>query len=258
MRLCANLSMMFTELGFLDRFAAARSAGFEGVEFLFPYDHDAAAIRQRLDDHGLQQVLFNGPPGQWDAGERGTAGLPGRQAEFRDGIKRAIDYAGTLGNRMIHVMAGIPAADVSPVTAAAVYATNLDWAAEQATAAGLRIVIEPINGRDMPGFHLNSMAQGAAICEALGPERVGLQFDLYHCQIIEGDVTKRMAALLPLIAHMQIADVPDRHEPGTGEIGWDYVFSRIESLGYDGWIGCEYRPASDTLAGLAWRERYGV
>ena len=257
MRLCANLSMMFNEVDFLDRFEAAAQAGFKGVEFLFPYDHDAAEIRRRLDAAGLEMVLFNGPPGAWDQGERGTASLPGRQAEFRDGIKRAIDYAGVLGNRMVHVMAGIPK-DTAPVTAAAVYAANLGWAAEQASTAGIRLVIEPINHRDMPGFHLNTMAQGAAIAQAFGPERVGLQFDVYHCQITEGDVTKRMAALMPVIAHMQIADVPARNEPGTGEIGWDYVFRQIDALGYTGWVGCEYRPAGETVAGLAWRDRYVV
>ena len=257
MRFCANLSMMFNEVDFLDRFAAAAKAGFKGVEYLFPFEHDAAEIRRRLDDNGLQQVLFNAPPGDWAGGERGTASLPGRQAEFRAGIERSIEYAGALGNTMVHVMAGIPKG-VAPVTAAAVYAANLGWAADKASAAGLRLIIEPINHRDMPGFHLNTMAQGAAICEALGPDRVGLQFDIYHCQVTEGDVTKRMSAFLPVIAHMQIADVPDRHEPGTGEIGWEYIFRHIDSIGYTGWVGCEYRPAGETVAGLAWRERYGV
>ncbi len=257
MRLCANLSMMYNDVGFLDRFGAAAKAGFKGVEFLFPFDYDPAEIRRRLDDSGLQLVLFNAPPGQWDKGERGTASLPGRQSDFQDGIKRALDYAGVLGNQLLHIMAGIPIG-VPPVTAAAIYAANLSWAAEHASKAGIRLVIEPINHRDMPGFHLNTMAQGAAIAEALGPDRVGLQFDIYHCQVTEGDVTKRMAALMPVIAHMQIADVPDRHEPGTGEIGWEYVFRQIDSLGYAGWVGCEYRPAGETNAGLAWRERYGV
>jgi hydroxypyruvate isomerase len=155
-------------------------------------------------------------------------------------------------------MAGVPPAGLSPVTAAALYAANLAWAGEQALAAGKRLVIEPINHRDMPGFHLNTVEQGAAVVEAIGRDRLGLQFDIYHCQITEGDVTKRMEALLPVILHMQIADVPARHEPGTGEIGWDYVFKRIDALGYQGWVGCEYRPAGDTVAGLAWRERYGV
>ena len=258
MRLCANLSMMFNEVGFLDRFDAAAKAGFKGVEFLFPYDHDAREIRARLDGAGLQQVLFNGPPGDWAQGERGTASLPGRQAEFRDGIKRALEYASALGNKLVHVMAGIPGKDVKPVTAAAIYAANLAWAAEQAHAAGIKLVIEPINHRDMPGFHLNTMAQGAAVIEAIGADRVGLQFDAYHCQVTEGDVTKRLEAFMPVIAHIQIADVPARNEPGTGEIGWEFVFKRIDSLGYDGWVGCEYRPAGETKAGLAWRERYGV
>ncbi len=258
MRLCANLSMMFNELPFLDRFEAAARAGFKGVEFLFPYDHQAAEIRARLEAAGLEQVLFNAPPGEWNGGERGLAALPGRQAEFRDGIARALDYAGVLGNKLLHVMAGIPSPTLSPVTAAAMYAANLAWAAEQATAAGIKLVIEPINHRDMPGFHLNTMAQGAAVIEAIGRDRIGLQFDLYHCQITEGDLTERLNTFMPVIAHMQIADVPGRHEPGTGEINWSFVFSRIDALGYDGWVGCEYRPAGETVAGLDWRERYGV
>jgi hydroxypyruvate isomerase len=159
---------------------------------------------------------------------------------------------------MVHVMAGIPGPGVAQTTAATVYAANLAWAAEQARAQGIRILIEPINHRDMPGFHLNTMAQGAAVVEAIGRDRVGLQFDIYHCQVTEGDVTKRMEALMPIIAHMQIADVPARHEPGTGELGWEYIFGRIESLGYTGWVGCEYRPAGETEAGLAWRQRFSV
>ena len=258
MRLAANLSMMFNEVAFLDRFQAAADQGFKGVEFLFPYEHPAAEIRARLDGAGLQQVLFNAPPGDWAGGERGTASLPGRQREFRDGILQALDYAGTLGNSLVHVMAGIPPADLRPGVAAALYATNLAWACEQAAPRGITLVIEPINHRDMPGFFLNTMAQGAAVVEALGRDRLGLQFDIYHCQVTEGDVTKRMEALMPLIAHMQIADVPARNEPGTGEIGWGYVFSTVERLGYAGWVGCEYRPASATVPGLAWRDKYGI
>ena len=257
-RLCANLSMMFNEVPFLERFEAAAKAGFGGVEFLFPYDHPAAEIRARLDGAGLTQVLFNAPPGDWAGGERGTASLPGRQAEFREGILQALDYAGALGNTMVHVMAGIPPAGLRAGVAAALYVSNLAWAAEQAVRRGIVLVIEPINHRDMPGFHLNTMAQGAAVVEALGRDRVGLQFDVYHCQVTEGDITKRMAALMPVIAHMQIADVPLRNEPGTGEIGWAFVFSEMDRLGYDGWVGCEYRPAGDTVEGLSWRKRFGV
>jgi len=255
-RLAANLSMMFTELPFLDRFAAAAAAGFKGVEFLFPYEHPASELRTRLDDAGLTIALFNMPPGDWAAGERGTAGLPGRQAEFRDGVRRALDYAGTLGCPLLHCMAGIVPPGVVPAAAQAIYAANLDWAAGQAAAAGRRIVIEPINSHDMPGYVLSTTGQAAAIIAGLGTDRVGLQFDLYHCQITEGDLTRRMEALMPLIAHMQIADVPGRNEPGTGEINWHHVLPRMDVLGYSGWVGCEYRPAGDTLAGLSWRTSY--
>jgi len=257
-RFAANLSMMFNEVPFLDRFAAARRAGFEGVEFLFPYEHPAAEIRTRLAGEGLTQALFNMPPGNWAGGERGIASLPGRQAEFREGVNRALDYAAALDCRLVHCMAGIVPPDVSPTTAAATYAVNLAWATEQAHPAGVRVVIEPINHRDMPGYYLNTQAQGAAIVDAIGRDRLGLQFDVYHVQITEGDITKRMEQFMPVIAHMQIADVPARNEPGTGEIGWRYVFRRMDELGYQGWVGCEYRPAGDTVAGLGWRQVFGT
>jgi hydroxypyruvate isomerase len=257
-RLAANLSMMFNEVPFLDRFAAARRAGFEGVEFLFPYEFPAATLRERLTGEGLSQVLFNMPPGDWANGERGIASLPGRQSEFHESVKKALDYAAALDCRQVHCMAGIVPAGVSLTTAAAVYAANLAWAAEQAKPAGVRLVIEPINHRDMPGYFLNTQAQGAAIVEAIGRDRLGLQFDVYHVQVTEGDITKRMEQFMPVIAHMQIADVPARNEPGTGEIGWAYVFRRMDELGYQGWVGCEYRPAGDTLVGLSWRDRFDV
>jgi len=257
-RFAANLSMMFNEVPFLDRFAAARRAGFEGVEFLFPYEHPAAEIRTRLAGEGLTQALFNMPPGNWAGGERGIASLPGRQAEFREGVNRALDYAAALDCRLVHCMAGIVPPDVSPTTAAATYAVNLAWATEQAHPAGVRVVIEPINHRDMPGYYLNTQAQGAAIVDAIGRDRLGLQFDVYHVQITEGDITKRMEQFMPVIAHTQIADVPARNEPGTGEIGWRYVFRRMDELGYQGWVGCEYRPAGDTVAGLGWRQVFGT
>lgn len=254
-RFAANLSMMFNEVGFLDRFDAAASAGFRGVEFLFPYEHPAAEIRRRLDANGLTQALFNMPPGDWAKGERGLASLPGRQGEFREGVKRALEYAAALDCRLVHCMAGIVPGSVSPVTAGAVYAANLAWAAEQASAAGVKLVIEPINHRDMPGYFLNTQAQGAAVVEAIGRDRLGLQFDVYHVQVTEGDITKRMEQFMPVIAHMQIADVPARNEPGTGEIGWPFVFARMDALGYQGWVGCEYRPAGATEAGLGWLKR---
>ncbi|MGE4043697.1 MAG: 2-oxo-tetronate isomerase [Acetobacteraceae bacterium] len=255
-RFAANLSMMFNEVPFLDRFAAARKAGFEGVEFLFPYDHPAAEIRARLAGEGLTQALFNMPPGDWANGERGLASLPGRQSEFREAVKRALDYAATLDCRHVHCMAGIVPSDVAPGTAASLYAANLAWAVEQAAPAGVKLVIEPINARDMPGYFLNNQAQAAAIIEAIGHDRLGLQFDVYHVQVTEGDITKRMEKYMPVIAHIQIADVPARNEPGTGEIGWSYVFQRMDELGYQGWVGCEYRPAGETVAGLGWRQRF--
>ena len=257
-RLAANLSMMFNELPFLERFEAAAKAGFKAVEFLFPYDYKAAELAARLRDNGLTQVLFNMAPGDWAGGERGLASLPGRQAQFRDSVKQAMDYAAALDCKLVHCMAGIPPAGTSPTTAAALYAANLAWAGELALAAGVKLALEPINNRDMPGYHLNTMRQGADVVAAIGTDRAGLQFDLYHCQTTEGDITKRMEALLPVIVHMQIADVPLRNEPGTGEIGWDYVFRRIDALGYAGWLGCEYRPAGDTVAGLAWRGTFGL
>lgn len=255
-RFAANLSMMFNEVPFLDRFAAARKAGFEGVEFLFPYEYPAAEIKARLAGEGLTQALFNMPPGDWANGERGVASLPGRQSEFRESVKRALDYAAALDCSLIHCMAGIVPADVAPVTAASVYAANLAWATEQANPAGVKLVIEPINHRDMPGYFLNTQAQGAAVIEAIGHDRLGLQFDVYHVQITEGDITKRLEKYMPVIAHIQIADVPARNEPGTGEIGWSYVFRRMDDLGYQGWVGCEYRPAGETVAGLGWRQRF--
>ena len=255
-RFAANLSMMFNEVPFLDRFAAARAAGFEAVEFLFPYEHPAAEIAKRLADNGLANVLFNAPPGDWEGGERGIACLPGRREEFRDGIKRALDYAAALSCPRLHVMAGLAPAGVARDALLATYAANLDFAAEHAMQVGVKPIIEPINHRDMPGFFLHTTAQAAAVIEALGPERLGLQFDLYHCQITEGDVTRRAEALLPLIAHMQVAGTPGRHEPDTGEMRWDYVFAALDSMGYRGWIGCEYRPKAGTAEGLGWMQKW--
>ena len=257
-RFAANLSMMFNEVGFLDRFEAAAKAGFTAVEFLFPYEHPAAVLKARLATNGLQQVLFNMPPGDWAHGERGLACLPGRQAEFRAAVKQALEYAAVLECKLVHCMAGIPPAGVPATTAAAVYAANLAWAAEQAKAAGVKVILEPINHRDMPGFFLNTVEQAAEVIAAIGADKLGLQFDIYHCQVTEGDITKRMETLMPVIEHMQLADVPARNEPGTGEIAWDFVFRRIDELGFRGWIGLEYRPAGDTVAGLAWRKKYGV
>jgi hydroxypyruvate isomerase len=257
-RLCANLGFLFGEVPFLDRFDAAARAGFKGVEFASPYEYPAAELRARLKDAGLSLVLINSPAGNRAAGERGFACLPGRVDTFRDGVSQALDYAVALDCKLIHVMAGVPPADLAPDTAAALYAANLAWAGERGLSAGVKLVIEPLNPRDAPGYFLRTQEQGAAIVAALGHNRIGLQFDIYHCQTAQGDVTTRLAKLLPVVDHMQLADVPGRHEPGTGEIGWEYVFRRIDELGYSGWIGCEYAPIGDTVEGLAWRRKYDV
>ena len=257
-RLCANIGFLFPEMPFLDRFEAAARAGFTAVEFASPYEYPAADLRARLQANGLSLVLINSPAGNRAAGERGFACLPGRTDTFRDGIGQALDSAAALDCQLIHVMAGVPPTDLANDTALALYAVNLAWAAEKAKAAGVGLVIEPLNPRDAPGYLLNTQEQGAAIVAAIGRDRIALQFDVYHCQTAQGDVTSRLEKLLPFIGHMQLADVPGRHEPGTGEIGWEYVFRRIDELGYAGWIGCEYTPIGDTVAGLAWRERYRV
>ena len=255
-RFAANLSMMFNEVPFLDRFALAAKAGFKGVEFLFPYEHPAAEIAARLKDNGLQQVLFNAPAGDFGKGERGMAAIPGKQVAFRESIKLALEYATTLACPRLHIMAGLKPEGVAHDTLTAVYGANLAYAAEECAKAGVKPIIEPINHRDIPGFFLNTTDQAAAIIAAVGPEKLGMQFDLYHCQITEGDVVKRVEKHLPLIAHMQVADTPGRHEPGTGEVNWPFVFKTIDALGFRGWIGCEYRPAGETLAGLSWFAPY--
>jgi hydroxypyruvate isomerase len=257
-RIGANIGFLFPELPFLDRFAAAARAGFTGVEFASPYEYPAAELRSRLSDNGLTQVLINSPAGNRAAGERGFACLPGREGDFRDSVGQALDYAVALDCKLVHVMAGVPTAGVAHDTALALYGANLAWAAERASAAGVKLVIEPLNPRDAPGYLLNKQEQGAAIVSAIGRDRIGLQFDLYHCQTAQGDVTTRLAALMPFIDHMQLADVPGRHEPGTGEIGWEFVFRRIDELGYQGWVCCEYNPEADTVEGLVWRHKYGV
>ena len=257
-RFSANLGFLFPDLPFLERFDAAAKAGFAAVECAAPYEYPQAELKKRLADSGLKQVLINSPAGDRSKGERGFASVPGKEGIFRDSVLQALDYAVALGCPCVHVMAGMPPGDVPRDTALALYAANLAWAGEQGKKAGVKLVIEPLNPRDAPGYLLNTQEQGAAIANAIGRDRLGLQFDIYHCQIAQGDVTTRLEKLMPAIDHMQLADVPGRHEPGTGEIGWEFVFRRIDELGYQGWIGCEYAPLGDTVAGLKWRERYGV
>ena len=271
-RFAANLSLLYTELAFLDRFEAAARDGFEAVEFLFPYSWPAHDIATRLRANGLQQVLFNAPPGgtdansidaAWRAGERGSASLPGQEASFRAGVELALDYAQTLHCPRVHVMAGRVDGTHSLAAHRATYIDNLRWAAEQAQARGVRVMIEPINTRDMPGYFLHRQDQAHAIVEAVGSAHVQVQMDLYHCQIMEGDVAHKIAQYLPTgrVGHLQIAGVPERHEPDIGELRYEYLFEVIDTVsaqcGWDGWLGCEYRPRrgaepGGTSAGLGW------
>lgn len=249
-RFAANLSMMFNEHDFLERFKAAASAGFKAVEYLFPYDFEAEAIADRLREHGLRQALFNMPPGDWAGGERGLASLPERKEEFRRAVKKAVDYAGIIGTPLLHMMAGnAPSEDPS---ARAAYRDNLAFAADLTAQAGIGLVIEPINRRDMPDYFLNDFNMAADIIFDLGHENVKLQYDIYHRQILHGDVLKSLEAMMPIIAHVQIASVPLRHEPGTGELNDFVIFEALDRFGYQGYVGCEYRPVGETVAGLTW------
>ncbi|CAN0624873.1 putative 2-oxo-tetronate isomerase YgbM [Burkholderia multivorans] len=255
-RFAANLTMMYNEHAFLERFAAAARDGFDAVEYLFPYDFSADTIRAQLDAHGLVQALFNAPPGDWAAGERGIASLPGREDEFRRGLDTALDYTRALGNTKLHVMAGVIAPGQDRARHRATYLANLAHAAQAAAAHGVTILIEPINPRDMPGYFLNRQDDAQAICAEVGARNLKVQFDCYHCQIVEGDITRKLERDIAGIGHIQIAGVPERHEPDIGELNYPYLFERIDALGYDGWIGCEYRPKAGTSAGLGWLRPY--
>ena len=254
-RFAANLSMLYPQHDFLDRFAAAAADGFAAVEYLFPYDYSPQELKQRLDDNGLVQALFNAPPGDWAAGERGIASLPGREEEFRAGIAKALEYAQVLGNDRIHVMAGLLPSEDLRDKHQAVYLENLAYAAAQAKPVGITVLIEPINTRDMPGFFLNRQDQAQAIVQQVGADNLKVQFDCYHCQIVEGDLTAKLRRDFAGIGHIQIAGVPDRHEPDLGELNYAHLFEVIDQLGYTGWIGCEYRPKGDTSEGLEWLRR---
>lgn len=265
-RFAANLSLLYNEHPFLDRFAAAAQDGFKGVEFLFPYAFAAADIAAQLQALGLQQVLMNAPPGDWDAGERGIACLPGREAEFRTGFSSALEYARVLECPRIHVLAGLvpPGSDLAELEA--VYTSNLAWAAGQAAATGKQVLIEPINTRDFPGYFLQRQEQAHALVQSVGAPNLKVQFDLYHCQIMEGDVATKIREYLPTgnVGHFQIAGVPGRHEPDVGELNYPYLLDVIDEVsaacGWDGWVGCEYRPRRGvvpgaTREGLGWLQR---
>ena len=253
-RLAANLSMMYNEHAFLDRFAAAAKDGFKGVEFLFPYEHAARDIRARLDDNGLTQALFNCPPGDWQKGERGMASLPGREDEFRKSIDRALEYAAVIGNKTLHVMAGLIRPDQDRARHREVYVRNLRHAAQAASSAGITIVIEPINTRSIPGFFLNRQDEAHAVLRDVGAPNLKVQMDLYHCQVVEGDLATKVRQYIGGVGHVQVAGVPERNEPDTGEVNYRYLFALLDELGYDGWIGCEYRPRRGTSEGLGWMQ----
>ena len=255
-RFAANLTMMFTERPFLERFAAAAQAGFKGVEYLFPYEHDKSALKQALAENGLTQVLHNLPAGNWQTGERGIACHPDRVKEFNEGVDRAIDYATALGCSQLNCLAGMPPAGADPADVRATFVGNLQRAASKLKAAGIRLLIEPINTRDIPNFFLSHTAQAIEIIRAVGSDNLFLQYDVYHMQIMEGDLTKTIERQLPQIAHMQVADPPLRNEPGSGEINFTNLFRAIDKLGYTGWIGCEYKPAGKTEDGLGWFKAY--
>lgn len=255
--------MLYPDLPELDRYAAAARDGFEAVESLFPYDWPAAEIARRLSDNGLQQVLINAPPGDWNAGERGLTCVAGKEAEFRSALLRALDYAAALACTRIHVMAGLLPAGQRFETLYPIYVQRLQWAAAQAGPQGVELMIEPINTRDMPAYFLNRQEQAHQVRADVGAANLKVQMDLYHCQIVEGDVAMKLRRHVPegSIGHIQIAGVPERHEPDDGELHYPYLFDLLDSLGYTGWVGCEYRPraglqAGATSAGLAWLRRY--
>lgn len=255
-KFCANLSLMFTELPFLDRFQAAAEAGFKGVEYLFPYEYAATEIAARLHAHGLTQVLFNLHAGDWAAGERGIAALPDRIDQFRNSVTLAATYATALGCDKVHCLAGIVPENDDRERVRHTYVTNLRYAAGVLGKQGIDLLIEPINTRDIPGYALTHTAQAIAVMDDVAADNIKLQYDCYHMQIMEGDLCPTIERHLDRIAHVQVADTPGRHEPGTGEINYPFVFAHLDRIGYTGWVGCEYRPMTTTTPGLGWIAGY--
>lgn len=253
-RFAANLSMMFTEVPFLDRFEAAAKAGFEAVEFLFPYDHPAEQLQALLEANGLTQALFNLHPGDWDAGEKGLAALPGREAEFLASVEQALEYAGVLGCPKLHLMAGL--ADPGSAEHRARYVEHVRHAAARAADEGVLITLEPLNPYNVPGYFLPSVAHVLDVLDEIDRPNVKLQYDLYHAQLTDGDITHLTERIAERIGHVQLASVPDRNEPDRGELYYPFVLAVLDRVGYDGWVGCEYNPAGDTLAGLGWLDAY--
>jgi hydroxypyruvate isomerase len=254
LRFSANLSMLFTEVPLLERFRRAAEAGFRAVELQFPYEQPAAALREQLERHGLELVLHNLPAGDWVAGDRGIACDPARVAEFRSGVARAIEYATTLKTPRLNCLAGKQPAGVSEAEARRTLLENLRFAATALHQVGLTLLIEPVNRFDVPGFFVQRSDDAVALIEEVGAPNLKLQYDVYHQQRTEGELAATLQRLLPHIGHIQVADNPGRHEPGTGEIAWRFLFAHLERIGYAGYVGCEYKPAAGTEAGLGWME----
>ena len=252
LKFAANLTIMFNEVEFTERFALAAAGGFKAVEFLFPYSYPARELKALLDDNGLELVLHNLPAGDWQAGQRGIGCLPDRTTEFRDGVGQAIDYAKALGCKRLNCLAGIAPEGVHRDHLTQVLVDNLRLAAHACAEEGITLLLEPINTQDIPGFFVCRTPQAVDIIGTVGAENTKLQYDIYHMQIMEGNLTRTIEDHFALIDHMQLADNPGRHEPGTGEIHYPFLFRRIDDLGYTGWIGCEYTPAGDSTAGLTW------
>jgi hydroxypyruvate isomerase len=252
----ANLTMLFNEVDFPDRFKAAKDAGFKGVEYLFPYPYPKEDLAERLEVNGLTQVLHNLPAGDWAKGERGIACLPDRVGEFQDGVGKAIEYATALQCTQINCLAGIAPTGVDPATLRETFVDNLQFAAGKLKLAGIQLLIESCNTRDIPGFFLSHSKQALEIINDVGSDNLFLQYDIYHMQIMEGNLAPTIERNLGSIRHLQLADNPGRHEPGTGEINYPFLFQFIDKLGYSGWIGCEYKPAKSTLEGLGWIRPY--
>ncbi len=255
-RFCANLTMLYNEVDFPARVGAAAKSGFKGVEYLFPYDYPKERLADELAKHRLAQVLHNLPAGDWGKGERGIACHPDRVGEFQEGVGRAIEYATALGCKQVNCLAGIAPPGVAEQKLRATFVANLKFAAEKLGAAGIKLLIEPVNTRDIPGFYLARTRQALEIIAEVGSPNLWLQYDIYHMQVMEGDLARTMEANLGRIAHLQLADNPGRNEPGTGEINYPFLFDWIDRLGYQGWIGCEYKPKAGTVEGLDWIKRY--
>ena len=257
-KLAANLTMLYNEVDFLDRFDAAAKSGFAGVEYLFPYAYPKEQLAEKLAKHNLAQVLHNLPAGDWAGGERGIACHPDRVGEFQDGVGKAIEYARALGCTQVNCLAGIAPANADREKVRATFVDNLSFAADELEAAGIKLLIEPINTYDIPGFWLSRTQQALDVIRDTGSSNLFLQYDIYHMQRMEGELANTIKAHLPQIAHVQLADNPGRNEPGTGEINYRFLFGFLDAIGYDGWIGCEYKPKGKTIDGLGWRTAHGV